>query len=338
MFSFTITTTDGAKSRIQPASLEEIVGELKSRGLFPQTNKAMDALTNAINALKGNGLFTAKNKSPYPGFFILDDKFVSTKSHELPNKDQMAKALKIFNDFGEHYGDFAPKLAYIAHWMIIAPFSFSIKQKGKGTKLNNLFLYGTTRTGKSTIAKLSCFIWSKNIDQQLSSGSQVHSPYQFGRAISQSTFPIIIDEGEGLFDTPELSSLMKTATHAISARSRYNSTLNREEEIMAFSLSIITSNYCKPNDGATSARLDVLNYNSRDIRSPEKRMEFEKKFQPDVQNGPLKALHCIGDYVASQITTDPSLLEEDWLELSKTLWKEIYAHAGIDMDDKNWFS
>ena len=169
----------------------------------------------------------------------------------------MAEALKIFNDFGEHYGDFAPNLGYIAHWMLIAPFSFAIKQKGIGTKLNNLLLYGTTRTGKSTIAKLSCFIWSRNINLQLSSGSHVHSPYQYGKAISKSTYPIIIDEGEELFETTELSSLIKTATHAKSARYRYNSTLNRDEEIMAFSLSIITSNYNKPHDGALGARLDL---------------------------------------------------------------------------------
>ena len=143
------------------------------------------SLTNAINALKSNDLYTKEHKSPYPGFFILDKKFVSTKPHELPSKDQMAEALKIFNDFGEHYSDFAPKLGYIAHWMLMAPFSFVIKQKGKGNKLNNLFLYGTTRTGKSTIANLACFIWSRNIDHQLTSGSHVHSPYQFGRAISQ---------------------------------------------------------------------------------------------------------------------------------------------------------
>jgi len=333
MFSFTMTVMDGVKTRIQPSSLEEIVGDLKSRGLFQQTNRAMDVLTNAIHALKSNKLFTTKNKSPYPGFFILNKKFVSTKFHNQPTKDEMAEALKIFNDFGEHYSEFAPKLGYIAHWMLMAPFSFAIKQNGMGTKLNNLFLYGTTRTGKTTIAKLSCFMWSRIIDNQLSSGSHVHSQYQYGRAISKTTFPIIVDEGEGLFSTPELSSLVKTATHAKSARSRFNSNLQREEEIMAFSLSIITSNYSKPNDGALSARMDVLNYTSSDIRSKKKRTEFEKKFKPDVQHGPLKVLHYIGDYVAAQITTDPNFLKEDWLELSKKLWKEIYVHAGIDMPE-----
>lgn len=336
MFSFTLNGMDGVQTRIQPASIEEIVGDLKSRVLFQQTNRAMDVLTNAINALKSNGLYTKENKSPYPGFFILDKKFVSTKSYDIPNKDQMAEALEIFNDFGEHYGDFKPKLAYAAHWMIIAPFAFAIKQNGVGTKLNNLFLYGTTRTGKSTIAKLSCFIWYRNIDLQLSSGSHVHSPYQYGRAISKSTYPIIVDEGEKLFESTELASLIKTATHATSARSRYNSTLNRDEEIMAFSLSIITSNYSKPHDGALGARLDLLKYTSTRIRSEEKRKEFKNKFQPDVQNGPLKVLQYIGEYVATQIITDPSLLEEDWLKLSKKLWKEMYVHAGIVMPD--WMS
>lgn len=333
MFSFTLTGMDGSKIKIQPSSLDEIVGDLKSRGLFQQGNKATDVLTNTIHALKSNGMCKKENKSPYPGFFVLNKKFVSTKAYVLPTEEQLAEALNIFNDFGEHYTDFAPKLGYIAHWMLMAPFAFAIKQKGTSTKLNNLFLYGTTRTGKSTIAKLACFIWLKSIEQQVISGSHVHSTYQFGRAISKSTYPIIIDEGEGLFNTIELSSLVKTATHATTARSRFNSTLNREEEIMAFSLSIITSNYSKPNDGAISARMDVLNYTSSNIRSREKRSEFQSKFRPDVQEGPLKVLHYIGDYVAAQITTDPSLLDEDWLTLSKRMWKEMYAHADISMPE-----
>ena len=274
MFSFTYIGIDGLNKKIHTASLDEIVGELKNQGLFIQAKNAMDVLTNAINTLKINGKYSTENKSPYPGFFNLNGDFVSTKSYELPNKEQMADALKIFNDFGEHYGEFAPKLGYIAHWMIMAPFSFIIKQKGIGTKLNNLFLYGTTRTGKTTIAKLSCFIWSRIIDEQLSSGSHVHSTHQYGRAISKSTFPIIVDEGEGLFNTTELSSLVKTATHNISARSKYNSNMNREEEIMALSLSILTSNYNKPNDGALGARIDLIKYTSNNIRSKGQRDDF----------------------------------------------------------------
>ena len=255
MFSFKYTGIDNIDKKIRTASLDEIVGELKSQGLFIQANQAMDVLTNAINTLKKNGKYSSENKSPYPGFFNLNGNFVSTKSYELPNNVQMAQALKIFNNLGLHYSDFAPKLGYIAHWMIMAPFSFVIKQNGKGTKLNNLFLYGTTRTGKTTIAKLSCFIWSRIIDEQLSSGSHVHSSYQYGRAISKSSFPIIVDECEGLFKDSDLSSLVKTATYAISARSKYNSNLQRDEEIMALSLSILTSNYNKPNDGALGARI-----------------------------------------------------------------------------------
>lgn len=331
MFSFTLTSAAGGSEKIQPATIDEIVGNLKSRGLFHNANKARDTITNAIYALKMTKQYIAENQPPYPGFFILDDQFVSTKSYNIPNQRQMQYALSIFNEFGKNFGSFAPKLGYAAHWMIMAPFSFVIKQKGKGTKLNNLFLYGTTRTGKTTIAQLSCFIWSRVIQEQLTSGSHVHSPYQYGRAISQGTFPIIVDEGEGLFNNPELLSLMKTATHALSARSRYNSNLQREEEIMALSPSIITANYDKPNDGALGARLDLIKYFSKKLRSDKEKKEFMAKFQPENDKGPLEILKFIGNYVAATITSNPKLLEKNWLELSKTLWNEMYELAEIEM-------
>ncbi len=58
----------------------------------------MDTLTNVIHALKSNGIAKKLNPLILVSLF-LDKKFVSTKSYDLPNKDQMAEALEIFNDF-----------------------------------------------------------------------------------------------------------------------------------------------------------------------------------------------------------------------------------------------
>lgn len=333
MFSFKMTSADGASDKIKPATIDEIVGDLKSRGLFHNANRARDIVTNAIYALKMTKQYRVENQPPYPGFFILNDKFVSTESYTIPTQQQMYNALKTFNDIGEQYGKFRPKLGYVAHWMILAPFSFVIKQQGKGTKINNLFLYGTTRYGKTTIAHMSSFIWCRDKEEQLSSGSNVHSPYQYGKAISQSTFPIIVDEGEGLFNSPDLLNLMKTATHSISARSRFNSHLQRDEEVMALSPVIITANYDKPNDGALGARLDLIKYFKKRLRSDEEKKAFMKKFEPENGNGPLKVFKYIGNYVAAHITSNPKLLEKDWLTLSKILWINMYKLAEIDMPD-----
>jgi hypothetical protein len=336
MFSLNIRGANEYEESFKPASIDEIVAELKSRGLFLQSGRALDIITNAINALKVNMQYTVAHQSPYPGFFILNDQFVSTESYNKPNKGQIVDALNIFNEFGESYGDFRPKLGYIVHWMLMAPFSFILKQKGAASKINNMHLYGTTRTGKTTIAKLVSFFWNRNSDEQLTSGSHVHSTYQYGRAISRSTFPIVIDEGEAIFQSDELKSMLKTSTHNISARSRYNSSLQQEEEIMALSQSIITSNYSKPNDGAVGARLDLFKYTANEVRSKKAREKFENKFQPDVQNGPLHVLKYIGNYVATRIKEDPDLLNDDWLKLSKRLWKEIYQLARMPMPE--WMS
>ena len=66
MFSFIITGVDGKHSRIKPASLDEIVGDFKSRGLFQQNSKAMDVVTNAIKDLQINQQYQTQNISPYP--------------------------------------------------------------------------------------------------------------------------------------------------------------------------------------------------------------------------------------------------------------------------------
>lgn len=332
MYSFNVNTKD-KKFKIGPATLDEIVGELRSRGLFYYNNRAMDITTNAINALRKNDQYRLENSSPYPGFFILNGEFKSTIEYFLPSKEQLAEALTLLNEFGRHYGDFGPKLGYICHWNIIAPFSYVLKQKGVGNKINNLLLYGTTRTGKSTIAKLSGYIWNLDLDSQTYSGSMVHSVYQYGVAISKSTYPIIVDEGEILYDDFNLASMLKTATHSLKARARYNNFLQKQEEVNALSPAIITSNYSKPNDGALGARIDLLEYTAKDVRGKEARDKFNQKFEPEKTNGPLKVLRFIGDYVAAKVIEDPGILDEDWVKAAHKLFEEMYTYAGVEMPE-----
>lgn len=127
--------------------------------------------------------------------------------------------------------------------------------------------------------------------------------------------------------------MLKTSTHSTSCRSRYNSFLQREEEIPALALSIVTSNYSKPDDGALGARLDVLKYTASEIRSQQDREEFDEKFQPRVQNGPLQVLRFIGHYVAARVIDDPGLLDVDWKETSQQLWRDMYELADIEMPE-----
>ena len=192
----------------------------------------------------------------------------------------MATALNMLNDFGDHYYEFAPQVGYTVHWGIMAPCSFVKKQKGTVSKINYLFPYGTTQVGKSTAAYSICFIWDRDLDEQVISGTHVHSTYQFAKAISQSTFPTIIDEGENLFEDKKLLSMLKTTPHSTSARARFNNYLQRDEEVMALSPCIITSNHNKPNDGAVGARLDLIKFISSETRSTEEKKAFDDKFKP----------------------------------------------------------
>ncbi len=138
MFSFIITGVDGKPTKIKPASLDEIVGDLKSRGLFQQNSKAMDVVTNAIKDLQINKQYQTQNISPYPGFFILNDKLVATEKYNKPNKGQLADALNVLNEFGDHYGEFGPKLGYILHWMAICTIFICDKTKRISKQIKQL--------------------------------------------------------------------------------------------------------------------------------------------------------------------------------------------------------
>ena len=109
-----------------------------------------------------------------------------------------------------------------------------------------LYLYGSSRTGKTTLGDISCAIQGNYQDEKYKIPfTNVDTVAKLGEALSKSTFPLVINESGALSDDSKyyknLIEMIKTAIEGPIARSKFvHKTIYTE--IPSFCACIFTSN------------------------------------------------------------------------------------------------
>jgi hypothetical protein len=332
MYSFVLNEKRGKSRRINPCVIEECTSKIGSLGLFTSSRKALDTTSGAINCLINCEEFKEETKPPYPGFFIIGSKLVSTREFKkLPTKKQINAALEWVEQFGEEYGDFKGVFSYMVRWQIAGPFNYALKQKHPKNLLKtmpNILLFGKTRLGKDTVANFGSFIWRRHFYS--SSGARIHSPAQFGEAISKSSLPVVVSEAETLWQNDKIMNAIKEATETTTAREIKIRMV--QHEVPSLSPMILTSNYGTPDkDAAQGSRINLFNYQTGNIRSVDEMKAFNNRFKPQDLEGPLSFVGFVGDYVGYEILNNPQRLDGEWFLVADDILKDIYKYAGRKM-------
>jgi hypothetical protein len=121
-------TPTGLHIKIGPKTIEEILAELKSKGLVYKTKAAEEALPAILNAYYRENKMIIKSELETPGFYLENDKIVSynTDQKEFMNQD-IPICANLINDFSKRYKR-KEIFATVIKWAIIAPFSYVLKQ------------------------------------------------------------------------------------------------------------------------------------------------------------------------------------------------------------------
>ena len=331
-YGMTILTKNRNNIKLTPGYLDEVLGELRGHGgILTKTHRAMDTLQDLIALASDAGFLIDKINPPQDGFFYIDKKLVSTIDFEYPSATEVREALQLLNKFSDYYTEFKDKLGYILHWEIMAAFSFAKKQYGSSDKLGALYLFNSSRAGKTILGFLALHIWN-GTDNFVGAGG-LHSEASYGRNISQNTFPVLFDEGDRVFtDTKSsLPDVFKNSVLYPYARGRYSPVTGRYENIPALSAPIITSNKHEPRSAALGARLKSLEFLLSKPRTSEEMKEFNKEFDPERMPGPLTKLNVIGAYTAHYMLDNPDLIGKDWEDVSKEIWESIYEYGGLNI-------
>lgn len=312
---------------IGPAPIEDVVDRLKAEGLVVNHRLVKDVVNAVIEGFIRRGRAEIKEEIESPGFYFLDGKIIAVRwEPDEVKKEELKQALELLNELADNWFKHAvDRFATVIKWGIIAPFDYALKQKGKWIPW--LYLYGSTHTGKTTLGAIILAIWGLD-SRHRKSGSSVDTVPRLGYVLSQSTFPILVNEPGNAIYKEDIIEVMKSAIESTLARGKY--VRGTYTEIPALAPLIMTSNKVLPRDDALLRRLMVLRFTYGEKISPDKAKEFDMNVKPR-----LEKLKVLGAWVSQQILSNPDLLLRlEPMELAKELLTKAYEEA--DMEIPAW--
>jgi hypothetical protein len=334
---------------IGPATISKIVEELSDRGRILKKAEAADALTAIIIRHEDMNIIEVNDRIPTPGYYWVDNKIVGYDvSQRLDfdprsNEEDKRAALECIEVLEGLQLRSKKKVAFptILKLSVLAPFSFITKTQTKGVDdwLPWPYLYDTTDTGKTTlIINAVLAIWGKHDKEQneihFKGPGSVDTPSKFGITISQTTYPVLIDEIGGLLNDDNrhnniLLDMVKYSVQGKHVRSRFN------ENIPALSMLAFTSNDPPPQDEAYRRRFVAIQFNEGEKWTEQEKEEFKHWLNEENRKDKLKTL---GDFVATYVLKHPELIlrysSYSWYEPATAILKEFYN--SVDREPPAW--
>jgi hypothetical protein len=332
--SFSIKWESKSSSRtfnIKQANIKDIEQYLEDAGYITNPRLLKGTLSAVIQISINNNLAIVKTEIDNPGFYY-DDKTskISTINYEIGKIDEkkLLQSVELIDRLGEWFSGQEDKLAHCLKWGFIAPFGYIKKQLGAW--LPYLYLHGKAKSGKTTLAKIILYTWeTPNNDNEIG-GGMFDTVARVGNRLSQSTFPIVVNEPAGAFNKPSVVEIIKNCVESTSSRGKYE---GRSFKIIpAFAPIVFASNHFIPQDDALLRRFNVLSFNFNERKSDEEKKLFKKEFQVESPTlSPLNRLKYISFYIFKELEHTPDLLTEEWEETVNLLLNRLYLDLGLEM-------
>jgi hypothetical protein len=317
-------THTGKVFTTSPKTIEEIIADLRSKGLVYNLRFAEQKLAAILNAYQKEGKVTVNTEIETPGFYMIEGKVVAYKTHHKePTTDELTECTILLDELSIKWKQKELFPTYLK-WGIVSPFNYVLKEHGNWMQW--LYPYGWTRTGKSQLGIICALaIWRKDTDfvNHRIPFTGFDSVARIGHILSKSTFPIVVNECGALSDerNRHLVEMIKNTIENKTARGKF---IGRHTygDIPALSACILTSNSAPPADPAFRARIIPIRFTSAYETSDTEKKEFNEWLKNNVDK-----LGIIGDFAANYILKHQDILKNDWREIGGIILAELYNEA-----------
>lgn len=320
--------------KLGPDMLEDIKQSLIDSGYVTATRLINDTLPAVFNTFLKKGLATLKQDIETPGFFYDSQSKDIINVHcevSKPAPEELREAFQVLEDLKGYFKGHETKLATVTKWGLISPFIYAKKQLGNWVPW--LYMYGKARSGKTTLGQMILYLWDSPTQDNDLTGGGFDTVARVGNRISQSTFPIVVNEPAGAFQRLSVTEMLKGAIERVVGRGKYEG--RRFRNIPAFAPVIFTANVYVPDDDALIRRFMILHFTHSEKKTDEEIAEFEEEWQTsNHQRCKFNMLKPLAQAVAYEIQNDPSLLDLDWQEMINTILTRLYVEVNIK--PKNW--
>ncbi len=313
-----------------PLTLGELYDVLRAEGLVINERRGRDVFFAVINAIVRRGRAELLEEV-YSGFFWHEGRLVAQGVEvSEPDPEELRELLAFLDLLARKYysrgWETQAKFSAVLKYGLASMFGYALKQMGNW--MPALYLYGTTRTGKSTLGEIILYLWGRDPAVFAVNGASADTKARLGHWLGDfGTGPVVINEADQLFEDENLSAMLKSAIEGLYARGRYVMP-GAYRKVPALSTLIFTSNRPPPSDAALLRRLFLVHFGPSEQVSEELAEEWHREVKPR-----LPSLRLLGQFAAGLALREPGLLELGWLKFGEEVLRRAYEYAGLGVPE-----
>lgn len=330
-----------AKQTIKGDDIEALEKQLARRpGIVLKPKEYKGVLNEVINEYIKLDQIEITEDIPIEGIFInpisgklcrRDDK--GGTAINKPSKEAVQKALDIWSKLKDVYPGDTKKLAHILRYGLICPFSYILKNEYDWIRL--LFLYGPSRTSKTTLAEIALCPYTTISEEISIGGGSFDSPYRIGKALSRQGTGVIINEPSPKIEKGESREIIKRAIE--SKYSREKDDKGQHIKIPAYSNVIFTSNSFMPTHDAFVRRSQYLEFTKEDRLTDDDIKKFKDTFNhKNWNNTDFLKLRAIGDFIVWHISENLEVLGLEYAKIINAMLDALLDYSEEDKAEWGW--
>jgi len=203
------------KQTIKGDDIEALEKQLARRpGIVLKPKEYKGVLNEVINEYIKLDQIEITEDIPIEGIFInpingklcrRDDK--GNTAINKPTKEAIQEGLNVWIKLKDVYPGNTKKLAHILRYGLICPFSYILKTEYDWIEM--LFLYGPSRTSKTTLAEIALSPYTTISEEVSIGGGAFDTPYRIGKSLSRQGTGIIVNEPSPAIEKGEPREIIK---------------------------------------------------------------------------------------------------------------------------------
>ena len=330
-FSIDWITKNGGSFKTESMLIPEIETYLENHGYVLSPKNLRGTVAGILQISMDNNLAILKNDIETPGFYWnTETESIDIVDYEYnsPSLQDLNKSLDLIEELVDYFKGHEDKLATSLKHSLISPFGFIKKQLNQPLEnlIPYLYHYGKAGSGKTTIARIGLYFWGTPSVENDIGGSEADTIARLGKQVSKSTFPMIINEPNAIFNKKTLTETMKTAVERTNARRRFEG--KTFQTILSLTTIQFTSNFSLPNEEGLSRRFLQILYTHNEKKTKSEKEKFMKKFRMDVPSEcRFNDLKPLANFSLDYIVNNPEVLKLDWQKLSNKLIMQAYIRC-----------
>ena len=313
---------------------------MKQAGLILKPKEFKGILSEIIHEYHRLGQVEYNEKISIPGVYLHPDTkellHVTTtgfKEIQKPSITSVLEGLNIWSQLQEVYPGDPRKLATIIRWGLLAPFEYILKTEY--TWIKGLYLYGASRTAKTTLAEISLQPYTPPTEEISIGGGAFNTEYRIGRTLSRQGYGVIVNEPLHIIEAPDKLEIIKRAKETQYCREKYEAGIHRK--IPAYSNMCFTSNHFYPTNDAFVRRFRIIEFTSNERLTEDNMKLFRDTFHyVNNTDNDFQKLQAIGEYVLYYIHENIEILKETPEVLLNKILDSLIMYAEEETGKYKW--